>query len=89
MYVSTVDSGNLSGHLLAVAQACLANWRSRDPPGRGRAPAGAGRSAEALAWAADFGFLYHPRRHLLHIGYRVASSSWMPASMTCWPPSRA
>jgi cyclic beta-1,2-glucan synthetase len=23
MYVSTVDSGNLSGHLLAVAQACL------------------------------------------------------------------
>jgi cyclic beta-1,2-glucan synthetase len=22
MYVSTVDSGNLSGHLLAVAQAC-------------------------------------------------------------------
>ena len=24
MYVSTVDSGNLSGHLLAVAQACLA-----------------------------------------------------------------
>lgn len=25
---------------------------------------------EALAWAADFRFLYHPRRHLLHIGYR-------------------
>ncbi|MES2226199.1 MAG: glucoamylase family protein [Pseudomonadota bacterium] len=27
---------------------------------------------EALAWEADFGFLYHRKRHLLHIGYRVA-----------------
>ena len=26
---------------------------------------------EPLAWAPDFRFLYHPRRHLLHIGYRV------------------
>ncbi len=26
---------------------------------------------DALAWQADFRFLYHPRRHLLHIGYRV------------------
>ena len=25
-----------------------------------------------LAEAADFGFLYHRKRHLLHIGYRVA-----------------
>lgn len=27
---------------------------------------------EALAWQADFGFLYHRKRHLFHIGYRVA-----------------
>ncbi|APW40959.1 carbohydrate-binding protein [Rhodoferax koreense] len=27
---------------------------------------------EKLAWQADFAFLYHPKRHLLHIGYRVA-----------------
>ena len=27
---------------------------------------------EALAWEPDFGFLYHRKRHLLHIGYRVA-----------------
>ena len=27
---------------------------------------------EKLAWEADFSFLYHPKRHLLHIGYRVA-----------------
>ncbi len=29
-------------------------------------------SCKQLAWQADFGFLYHPKRHLLHIGYRVA-----------------
>lgn len=27
---------------------------------------------EALAWSADFRFLYHRKRHLFHIGYRVA-----------------
>ncbi len=27
---------------------------------------------EALAWEADFSFLYHRKRRLLHIGYRVA-----------------
>ena len=27
---------------------------------------------EALAWAPDFSFLYHRKRHLFHIGYRVA-----------------
>mgnify|MGYP006203176367 CR=1 FL=1 len=24
-----------------------------------------------MAWEADFRFLYHPKRHLLHIGYRI------------------
>jgi cyclic beta-1,2-glucan synthetase len=73
MYVSTVDSGNLSGHLLAVAQACLA--LARKEPAESEAAALHRRwpqRCEALAWAADFSFLYHPRRHLLHIGYRVA-----------------
>ena len=27
---------------------------------------------EALAWEPDFHFLYHPRRRLLHLGFRVA-----------------
>jgi cyclic beta-1,2-glucan synthetase len=127
MYVSTVDSGNLSGHLLAVAQACRELSRSPHDPGASRrallasrqrlAPLLAQRSglsaaqrdelkwllvdhrttlrsaaldAEAgtadarlrlqalsqrcdeLAWQADFGFLYHRKRHLFHIGYRVA-----------------
>jgi cyclic beta-1,2-glucan synthetase len=27
---------------------------------------------EELAWSADYSFLYHRKRHLFHIGYRVA-----------------
>ncbi|WP_394787248.1 GH36-type glycosyl hydrolase domain-containing protein [Rhodoferax sp.] len=131
IYVSTVDSGNLCGHLLAAAQACreltvapydttatrraistsrqrlsplLAMRHSLQPAQRqslrwmladhratrrsaaldvqGRAADGAhavnqrllalAQSFEDLAWAADFRFLYHRKRHLLHIGYRVA-----------------
>ena len=127
MYVSTVDSGNLSGHLLAVARACLelaqaphdqramtnatrvlrarlapllatrrgltsakrdelkwllANHRSSqrsfkldeaisDAVAAQRLTALAGK-CEQLAFEAEFGFLYHPKRHLFHIGYRVA-----------------
>ena len=37
MYVSTVDSGNLSGHLLAAAQACLELARAPFDPGAARA----------------------------------------------------
>ena len=76
LYVSTVDSGNLSGHLLAVAQSCRELAAPMRPDGAGSA-ADAGRleaiahALEQLAWEPEFGFLYHPRRHLLHIGYRV------------------
>jgi cyclic beta-1,2-glucan synthetase len=63
-YVSSVDSGNLSGHLLAVAEAC----REAGGP-RLRA---LGARCDTLAWAPEFGFLVHRRRHLLHVGFRVA-----------------
>jgi cyclic beta-1,2-glucan synthetase len=69
MYVSTVDSGNLSGHLLAVAGACR-EFAHADTAGP-QLLALADR-CEHLAWEPEFGFLYHPKRHLLHIGYRVA-----------------
>ncbi len=133
MYVSTVDSGNLSGHLLAVAQACrelasapyddalgqlasiqcksrlqpfldkrksLSNaerselrWLLADlratrasvqldtqaqtatPPDVATASqrlCSLAAKLEQLAWQADFSFLYSRRRHLFHIGYRVA-----------------
>ncbi len=77
-YVSTVDSGNLSGHLLVLSQACsvLADDATLPPPrdGAGALP---GRlhllavQARTLALAADFGALYDKRRQLLHIGYDV------------------
>jgi cyclic beta-1,2-glucan synthetase len=70
MYVSTVDSGNLSGHLLAVAQACLALAETEAPDTAQRLRTLAA-TCEPLAWEADFSFLYHRKRHLLHIGYRV------------------
>ncbi len=72
MYVSTVDSGNLSGHLLAVAQACREQVQpSQDSAINARLQAAAVR-CEQFAWQADFSFLYHRKRHLFHIGYRVA-----------------
>ena len=46
-YVSTVDSGNLSGHLLAVAQACLE--LSRDPWNTSAALRGINASKKRLA----------------------------------------
>jgi len=135
MYVSTVDSGNLSAHLLTVAQACLefaqqpdataacqqalAQARARLLPLVGQrcqltaaqrqqlgwlladhratrrslrleqqaalapdtlASANPTRlrlhalaqALISLAWQAQFDFLYSKKRHLLHIGYRVA-----------------
>ena len=69
MYVSTVDSGNLSGHLLAVAGACRELARADTAGPRLRVLAD---RCEHLAWEPEFGFLYHPKRHLFHIGYRVA-----------------
>ena len=71
-YVSTVDSGNFSGHVLTLAQAC-AEWAAQPqaPTDQARLQALASR-CERLAWQAEFGFLYHRKRQLLHIGYRVA-----------------
>jgi cyclic beta-1,2-glucan synthetase len=75
MYVSTVDSGNLSGHLLAVAQACTEQARAASTDAAGTLAAdflALAARCERLAWEPEFGFLYHASRHLLHIGYRVA-----------------
>ncbi|MBT3067487.1 GH36-type glycosyl hydrolase domain-containing protein [Rhodoferax sp. U11-2br] len=128
MYVSTVDSGNLCGHLLAVAQACLEFAEAPDDATASQVALQAARARikpllkqrqqlstsardelkwlladhratrrsaqldalapdtehtrqrllamahnlKTLAWQADFRFLYSSKRHLLHIGYRVA-----------------
>ncbi|NMM86465.1 hypothetical protein B2J88_19210 [Rhodococcus sp. SRB_17] len=74
-YVSTVDSGNFCGHLLALAGACTEMASAAAPACEGihrqRLQQLASR-CHGLAMAAQFGFLYDPRRRLFHIGYRVA-----------------
>lgn len=72
MYVSTVDSGNLAGHLLAVAEASREQARAATPGRTQERLVAAAADCERIAWEADFSFLYHRKRHLLHIGYRVA-----------------
>jgi cyclic beta-1,2-glucan synthetase len=77
-YVSTVDSGNLAGALIALAEGL--RQLGREP-----APADAGgdrcerlerlsRRAVAFADAMSFRFLYDPRRSLLSIGHRAADA---------------
>ena len=75
-YVSTVDSGNLAGLLLAVAQACisLAEGRADGPVAQGSLLRLADR-CQALYAAMDFHCLYDSKRHLFHIGLRVEEQS--------------
>lgn len=71
-YVSSVDSGNLAGLLLTVAQACIA-LRQKGVDGQKAQPAllRVAARCQALYAAMDFKGLYDPKRHLFHIGLRV------------------
>jgi cyclic beta-1,2-glucan synthetase len=70
-YVSSVDSGNLAGHLVAVAQACRAfaaeGCESHEEP----ALHALAQRCDALHAGMDFSGLYDAKRHLFHIGLRV------------------
>ncbi|MET3442538.1 cyclic beta-1,2-glucan synthetase [Variovorax paradoxus] len=70
-YVSSVDSGNFAGHLVAVAQACRAfaaeGCQSHEEP----ALEALAQRCDALHTGMDFSGLYDPKRHLFHIGLRV------------------
>jgi cyclic beta-1,2-glucan synthetase len=75
-YVSTVDSGNLAGHLIALKQACFEMMK--DPScteldaKRLRAIA---ERAHAYAVEMDFRFLYDSKRKLFTIGYHIGSNT--------------
>jgi cyclic beta-1,2-glucan synthetase len=75
-YVSAVDSGNLCGHLIALAGACD-ELVSASPAGAELEFAATERLAvlaarcRGLALEAEFGFLYDRRRRLFHIGYLI------------------
>ena len=64
----------LADHLALLRSA----WLDVQAQARGESPGAAQRLRALahefglLAWQADFSFLYHPKRHLFHIGYRVA-----------------
>jgi len=71
-YVSTVDSGNLAGHLLAVAGSCKALACKADSTmDEKRALALIAAQCNALCMDMNFRGLYNAKRHLFHIGLRV------------------
>jgi cyclic beta-1,2-glucan glucanotransferase len=79
-YVSTVDSGNLAGHLIALRQACLSIAGREDGNLEGgeefsRRLEALGEQAERYAMEMDFGFLFDPSRKLFSIGYNSATHS--------------
>jgi cyclic beta-1,2-glucan synthetase len=78
-YVSTVDSGNLAGALMTVAEGLRALGREPAPGEAGPSDACArleslGHRAAAFADDMSFRFLYDPQRSLLAIGYRAADA---------------
>ncbi|MDO8501759.1 MAG: glucoamylase family protein [Gemmatimonadaceae bacterium] len=76
-YISTVDSGNFAGHLIAMKQACLEATHepecSSEDAQRLRAIA---ERARAYALEMDFRFLFDERRKLFSIGYQPAANTF-------------
>ncbi|KQW64338.1 GH36-type glycosyl hydrolase domain-containing protein [Variovorax sp. Root411] len=70
-YVSSVDSGNFAGHLVAVAQACRAFIAEGCQGHEAPALEALAQRCDALHAGMDFSGLYDPKRHLFHIGLRV------------------
>ena len=75
-YVSTVDSGNFAGHLIALKQACYEMMKDKScteqDAKRLRAIA---ERAHAYAVEMDFRFLYDEKRKLFTIGYHIGSNA--------------
>jgi cyclic beta-1,2-glucan synthetase len=76
-YVSSVDSGNLSGHLLAVAQACKEFAAHLAAPSAAQAPAFLDSNARALAAA-------HQRLAPLLARFPQVLESLAPAGNSAW-----
>ncbi|MHB8094179.1 MAG: GH36-type glycosyl hydrolase domain-containing protein [Candidatus Aminicenantales bacterium] len=79
-YVSTVDSGNLAGSLITLAEGL--RQASRQPPPGAAEPTGdlsqrlldLADRATRFADGMSFRFLYDPQRRLFSIGYRLADA---------------
>ncbi len=71
-YVSTVDSGNMAGHLLAVSSACNSLARKADTHAFEKQQLEhIAAQCMRLCMGMNFRSLYNPKRHLFHIGLRV------------------
>ncbi len=68
-YVSTVDSGNLAGHLIAVGEACLTIGDAAEVSLRTRLRTLAAR-ANRYAMEMDFRFLFDEELEIFAIGYQ-------------------
>ncbi|MFI4930787.1 MAG: GH36-type glycosyl hydrolase domain-containing protein, partial [Burkholderiales bacterium] len=68
-HIATLRSARLDVRAAATALAQDASGETNTPSQRLLALS---RACEQLAWQPDFSFLYHRKRHLFHIGYRVA-----------------
>lgn len=62
----------LGDHLATLESALQDIHARRNAEGLSAELVAIAERCETLAWSADFSFLYHPKRRLLHIGYRVA-----------------
>lgn len=74
-YVSSVDSGNLAGHLIAVAQACRSFAADNADGAKGAGLETLAQRCETLCAGMDFRGLYDTKRHLFHIGLRVEENA--------------
>ena len=74
-YVSTVDSGNLAGSLIALGEGLRQLATAAPPPPEAARLESLAQRALALANGMNFRFLLDPQRHLFSIGYRAADAS--------------
>jgi cyclic beta-1,2-glucan synthetase len=74
-YVSTVDSGNLAGHLLAFREACRELAAGSTEPGVAPRLLALSERAYQLADQMDFSFLFDAPNRLLSIGYHPDSNT--------------
>ncbi len=74
-YISSVDSGNLAGHLLALRQGCLHYAAHSDDPALAARFHALAERAWTMADEMRFAFLHDEQNRLLSIGYHPDSHS--------------
>ena len=75
-YISTVDSGNFAGHLMALKQACYEIMKDESCTDQdARRLRAIAERAHAYASEMDFRFLFDAKRKLFTIGYHIGSNT--------------